>query len=223
MEKKHSVPLSLFPNKSRFFILLVSLIFFSVLNPFLVEHTRIKFLMTIFFSVILFSGIYAVSRKKSGFVIALIIALPMFSAEWAGNFVEIPHLSLVAKIFGALFFAYATIMILSFIYSEKEVTVELIYGAICAYFLMGLMWACIFFTLEMLQPGSFQIAQDIDISYSHFTYYSFVTLTTLGYGDITPLSYPARSLSTVEAVTGQLYLAVMIAGLLGAYISQSRK
>jgi hypothetical protein len=75
----------------------------------------------------------------------------------------------------------------------------------------------------MLQPGSFQIAQDIDISYSHFTYYSFVTLTTLGYGDITPLSYPARSLSTVEAVTGQLYLAVMIAGLLGAYISQSRK
>ena len=223
MEKKHLAPVSLFPNKSRFFVLLVSLLLFSVINPFLVEHTRIKFLMTIFFSVILFSGLYAVSRKKSGFVIALIIGLPMFAAEWASNFVEIPHLSLVAKIFGAIFFAYTTIIILSYIYSEKEVTTELIYGAVCAYFLMGLMWACVFFVLEMLQPGSFNVASDIDISYSHFSYYSFVTLTTLGYGDITPLSYPARSLSSVEAVTGQLYLAVMIAGLVGLYISQSRK
>ena len=223
MEKKHLVPQNLFPNKSRFFVLLVSLLLFSVINPFLVEYTRIKFLMTIFFSVILFSGLYAASRKKSGFVVALIIAIPMFTAEWADNFVQIPHLSLVAKILGAIFFAYTAIIILSYIYSEKEVTSELIYGAVCAYFLMGLMWACVFFTLEMLQPGSFHTAQDIEISYSHFTYYSFVTLTTLGYGDITPLSYPARSLSTIEAVTGQLYLAVMIAGLVGIYISQSRK
>ena len=222
MEKKHPVLLNLFPNKGRFFVLLVSLLLFSVLRPILEDAMRINFLLNIFLSVILFSGLYAVSQKKNVFVVALFMALPMFTAEWLSCFVETPYLSLLGKIFGALFFAYTAIIILSHIVREKEVTTESIYGAICAYFLMGLMWACVFFTLETLQPGSFQTAQEIDISFSYFSYYSFVTLTTLGYGDITPLSNPARSLSTMEAMTGQLYLAVMIAGLVGK-LSQSRK
>ena len=120
---------------------------------------------------------------------------------WAKNFIEMSYLPLLAKMFGVLFYAYTSIIILSYIFREKEITPEPIYGAICVYFLMGLMWACVFFILEALQPGSFQMAQEIDISFSHFSYYSFVTLTTLGYGDITPLSHPARSLSTTEAIT----------------------
>lgn len=215
--------MNLFHSKGRFLILLISLLLFFVLRPFLEEFVRIKFLMNIFVSVILFCGLYAVSRRKSVFVIALLIALPMFTAQWAGHFVEIPYLSLLAKMFGVLFYAYTAIIILSYILREKKVTAEIIYGAICAYLLIGLMWACVFFSLETLQPGSFQMAQGLNPGFSEFSYYSFVTLTTLGYGDITPLSHPARSLSTTEAVTGQLYLAIMIAGLVGIYISQTRR
>jgi voltage-gated potassium channel len=58
---------------------------------------------------------------------------------------------------------------------------------------------------------------------SHFSYYSFVTLTTLGYGDITPLTPVARSLSLLEAITGQLYIAILIARLVGIHIAQSMK
>ena len=223
MERKHHILLGLFYSKERFLILLIALLLFFVLRPFLEGFARVTFLMNIFVSVILFCGLYAVSRKKSGFAVALIIAIPMFAAEWMNDFVELPYLSLLAKILSALFYAYTSIIIISYIFREKEVSAEPIYGAICVYFLMGLMWACVFFILEALQPGSFQMAQEIDISFSHFSYYSFVTLTTLGYGDITPLSHPARSLSTTEAITGQLYLAVMVAGLVGKYIQQSRK
>jgi voltage-gated potassium channel len=223
MERKHHRLLGLFYSKERFLILLIALLLFFVLRPFLEGFARVTFLMNIFVSVILFCGLYAVSRKKSVFVIALLIALPIFGAEWMNNFVEMPYLSLLAKMLGALFYAYTSIIILTYIFREKEITPEPIYGAICVYFLMGLMWACIFFVLETLQPGSFQMDLGEAPSFSHFSYYSFVTLTTLGYGDITPLSHPARSLSTTEAITGQLYLAVMVAGLMGKYISQSRK
>ncbi len=120
MEKKHHIMLNLFHNKGRFLILLISLLLFFVLRPFLEEFVRIKLLMNIFVSVILFCGLYAVSRKTSVFVVALLIALPMFTAEWAGNFVEMPYLSLLAKMFGILFYAYTAIIILSHILREKK-------------------------------------------------------------------------------------------------------
>lgn len=75
---------------------------------------------------------------------------------------------------------------------------------------------------ETFQPGSFQMPQGT-INQATFTYYSYVTLTTLGYGDITPISTPARSLALLEAMMGQLYLAVLIARLVGIHIAQSSR
>jgi hypothetical protein len=78
--------------------------------------------------------------------------------------------------------------------------------------------------LETIQPGSFSAGEILE---QHqriaFTYYSFVTLTTLGYGDINPLSPQAGTLAILEAIIGQLYLAVLIARLVGMHISQSRE
>ena len=96
----------------------------------------------------------------------------------------------------------------------------MIMGAICVYFLIGLIWADVFFILETLQPGSFQIPPE-QVGQATLDYFSYVTLTTLGYGDITPISAPARSLSLLEAMMGQLYLAVLIARLVGIHIAQS--
>ena len=75
--------------------------------------------------------------------------------------------------------------------------------------------------LESIQPGSFQISEDEGSVVSNLSYFSFVTLTTLGYGDVTPSSLPARSLSLLEAVMGLLYVAILIARLVGIHISQS--
>ncbi len=98
----------------------------------------------------------------------------------------------------------------------------MIMGAICAYFLMGLVWAFAYSTLEFFQPGSFQMPPGT-VNQETFAYYSYVTLTTLGYGEITPISAPARSFAILEAMIGQLYLAVLIARLVGIHIAQSSR
>jgi voltage-gated potassium channel len=87
---------------------------------------------------------------------------------------------------------------------------------------MALMWTFIFVAVETLHPGSFNIPEGQNIEASrYFLYYSFVTLTTLGYGDITPATSITRSLCILEAVIGQLYLVVQVAWLVGVHVSQS--
>jgi hypothetical protein len=84
------------------------------------------------------------------------------------------------------------------------------------------MWAFTFDLLESLRPGSFQVtANPSQGTRVHFVYYSFVTITTVGYGDILPVSLTARSLSILEMVVGQIYLIVLIARLVGINITQS--
>jgi hypothetical protein len=116
------------------------------------------------------------------------------------------------------------LIILSYIFRKKEVTSDVIMGSICAYFLLGIIWSEIHSFLEMLQPGSFQMPQlaDSDVS-SSFLYFSFVTLTTLGYGDMVPLTSGAKAFAFLEAIFGQLYLAILIAKLVGTHIAQSSK
>jgi len=84
------------------------------------------------------------------------------------------------------------------------------------------MWVFLYNITEILHPGSFSLAAVLDAESKKALYFfSFVTLTTLGYGDITPVSGPARSLAMVEAIVGQMYIAVLIARLVGTHISQS--
>ena len=205
----------------RFLFLLISIVLMFVLRPFLGDLVGMGVLMNIFLSVILISGIYAVSQKKGVFIVALVLVLLTLVAEWSTYFVKIPSFPVVGNALGALFLAYTAAIILSYLFAEDEITSDVIMGAICVYFLIGLIWAFVFSTLEMLQPGSFQMPQGTGTDLSHFSYYSYVTLTTLGYGDITPISAPARSLALLEAIMGQLYIAILIARLVGIHISQS--
>ena len=161
-------------------------------------------------------------QKKLFFVIGSLLALPMFTATWSTYFVKIPSLLLVGDCFGILFFAFAVVNILSFVFEQHDVTTDVIYGAIVVYLLIAMMWALIFSLVESLQPGSFTMAQSqVQDSKFPFYYYSFVTITTLGYGDITPVTDIARSFAFLEAVIGQIYLVVLVARLVGINISQS--
>jgi hypothetical protein len=209
-------------SKDRFLYLLISIFLLIALAPLLQGFVGIQILMDIFLTSILISGIFAISDKKRHTITASLLALPMLISIWASRFLEIPLLDLTKNLFGILFFAYTIIISLFFILKEREITRDVISGAIVVYLLIGVMWAFIFSILELLEPGSFSIAEGpIRESRSIFFYYSFVTLTTLGYGDITPLTDPARSFSLLEAVIGQIYITVLIALLVGKYISQS--
>ena len=204
----------------RFFFLLISMVLMFALRPFLEGFFRISYLIDIFFFVIFLSAVYAVSQKRSTFIIALVMALLLEILIWLSHLTDISSFRIIGNFVAILFTGYTATVILSYLFTEDEITGDAIMGAICVYFLIGLAWAFIFFTLELFQPGSFQMPQGQGIDLSHFSYYSYVTLTTLGYGDITPISTQARSLALLEAIMGQLYLAILVARLVGIHIAQ---
>ena len=102
----------------------------------------------------------------------------------------------------------------------REVGAEQIYAALSAYVLAGLCFGLLYWVLEQLAPGSLSIGGVTgsgDLRIQTTIYFSFVTLASLGYGDILPLSDPARGLAIIETVGGQLYLAVLVARLVSAW------
>ncbi|MHC4309100.1 MAG: ion channel [Planctomycetota bacterium] len=205
----------------RFYLLLISITLTLALRPFLEGFIGIRLLMDIFVTAILMSGLYAASRKRYLFYIGLLIAFPALAVRWSSYFVEVPSSFIVRHVFGAIFFTFLVVLILHYLSKEKKITADVIAGAICGYLLIGLMWASFYSVLEALQPGSFQVPEHLSTDSSYFTYYSYVTLTTLGFGDIIPMTNQARSLSVLESVTGPVYLAVTVARLVGMGISQS--
>ena len=200
----------------RFLFLLISIVLMFTVRPFLEGFVRAGLLVDIFATLILVSAIYAASSSKRLFCLALLLAFPILIIHWANY----SSLALLGEIFSGLFFAFMIVVILAYIFKEKQITVDTIAGAICAYFLIGLMWSSIF---VILGPGSFQISPELPTESSVFRYYSYATLTTLGYGDITPISGPARSFALLEAITGQIYLATLVARLVAINIIQSMK
>lgn len=209
-------------RQTRFFLLLLSLLALILLEPFIYDRTRIKFLVDIFFTIILFTSIYAVSEKKENALIAILLAIPKFGTTWALSFTDYTLLHLLDALTGIAFIAYIMVLILRHIFKQENVTLETIYGAIVVYILIGIMWVFLYHLIEYLHPDSFSFAADVTVNPKKaLYYYSFVTLTTLGYGDITPVSDPAKSLAMLEAIVGQMYIAVLIARLVGIHISQS--
>jgi voltage-gated potassium channel len=211
-------------SKNRFLFLIVCIFFFLLIGSFFDGYVGLRILIDLLVSLVFLLGIYAISQKYHLSITAALLALPMLVSLWLSHFTEIRLLNIFGSCCGILFFAFIIFHIFSFILKRKNITLEVINGGILNYLLIGLMWSFIFNLLELLNPGSFSTGESlIKHNRLHFTYYSFVTLTTLGYGDITPLTAPACSLSILEAIVGQIYLTVLIAILVGMHISQSKE
>jgi hypothetical protein len=113
--------------------------------------------------------------------------------------------------------------ILKDVLRRGQISADKIYGAICVYLLIGFAWTFGYGIIELLNRGSFSGLAEIDANdhvgrIMQLQYFSFATLTTLGFGDILPRAPVARTLATLEAVTGQIYLTVLIARLVGLHI-----
>jgi hypothetical protein len=126
-----------------------------------------------------------------------------------------------------LFFFWGALRIAASLFRRQALSLDSVFGAIGGYLLLGMAWGVLYSMLDTVWPGSFEVgsrlAGQVQAGHSRvplFTYYSFITLTTVGYGDVTPVSTPARTGASLEALTGQLYLAVLVAGLVGALLSR---
>ncbi len=209
----------------RFSYLLISLVLLLLLHPIFADVFIGRVIQNIALSVVLLSAVYSVSRKKQVFAIAVLLSLPVFAGTWLAYFLENVYLTLVTWSFAIVFLALIGSIVLSDVLKSEKVTTDTIHASICVYLLIGVTWALLYSVMEGIRPESFLIEHSLVTSVSeyipHFLYYSFVTLTTLGYGDITPLTPLAKTLSYMEAVTGQIYIAVLIARLVGVHIAQS--
>lgn len=208
------------PHLRRFLFLLVTLLLTLVLGPALDHFPRMRILMNVFWTLVLVSSAYAISQNKRTLMIAILFALPFFTEEWSSVFIHSLPLFVVGKFFGAAFFAFIIYHILRFIYGQTEVRMEMLVAAAVVYLLLAAMWSYFYVILEMIHPGSFNLPDSGSIHIGNrFIYFSFVTITTLGYGDITPNTGLASSLSMVEAVVGQLYMTVQVAWLVGIHVA----
>ena len=167
----------------------------------------------IFFSLLLISGIASMSGRRRVFITLTGISIVALAVRWIDAFNASPLLdvlNLLATITATILFST---VVLSLVLKRGPITAHRIQGAIAVYLLLGLSWAHTYDLIEYLSPGSFTGAITASSRFSSWRYFSFVTLATLGYGDISPVHPVARSLAVAEAITGQLYLAILIARL----------
>jgi hypothetical protein len=211
-------------QENRFLIMLLALVGVIFFHPLIDNIVHVQFLIEIFISLLFLSCIFAVSFKKHHPIIAALLALPTFTIMWTSHFVDIGGFEHVKNLFGMLFMLYLTILFLEHFFRQDEINREVIFGSLVVYLLMGLMWGYGYTLLEHLLPGSFTHPASLsELDLDALDYFSFVTMTTLGYGDITPASDSARAMVMTQTVSGQVYLAVLVARLVGLNIAQELK
>ena len=201
--------------------LLFALAVLLISAPFIEELEAGHLILALLFSLVLLAAVVAVADRKRTLVIAIVLALPAITARWINNFwpdVVHPAVFLVCAL---LLLAFVIGHLLHFILHAPVVTVEVLCASIATYLMLGLMWTVAYWLADQLTPGgafSFNTNRGAQ-SMNGFTgfYFSFITLSTVGYGDITPVSRAARWLAAMEAMTGLLYVAVLIARLVSVY------
>jgi hypothetical protein len=209
----------------RFRFLLWSLMMMIGLRPLLDEWIAGRIwtdvFTDVFFACALMSGIHALSGQRGQLRFALLLISAIVLLRGLHYTLQIQVLDRLQLGLGVVFFVQMLFMIGTHIEKENEVTIDLIMAAACAYILLGMLWAHAYYFMEIFHPDSFKASGNMGDDLWDFYYYSFVTLTTVGYGDILAITRPARALSILEAITGQLYLAIMISRLVGLHASQS--
>jgi hypothetical protein len=156
--------------------------------------------------------------------VAVVIALV---GRWVAYTAGSTGAQIVGSATTVAFLSYTVGVILNDVLRGGRVTTDKVLGAICVYLLLGVIWASLYAIVDLASSehafrGAVGAAgPDGGLGFSNLLYFSFVTLTTLGYGDIVPVSSIARTLSILEGVTGPLYLAVLIARLVGLHIAHS--
>ena len=206
--------------------LLVALAALLIAAPFVDELKGGQLVLSFLFSLVLVAAVFAVADRKRPLAIALVLAVPAIAARWINHFrPDLIHPA-VFLICSLMVLAFVIAHMLRFVLRAPVVTVEVLCGSIAAYLMLGLMWTVAYWLVDQLTPGgafSFNTnggGQSIN-GFTGF-YFSFITLSTVGYGDITPVSRFARWLAALEAMTGLLYVAVLIARLVSLYSSNAK-
>jgi voltage-gated potassium channel Kch len=201
--------------KSRFIYIIIAIMLVLLVNPYLRPLGLFgHFFTTLILALIPLSCVFALTEYRKKALAILVIATPFVIIDGL-HFFSTSHLSLIVELSLAIFlYFYIVFLLVKHLLSIRVVTADMIYCAISTYLLIGIGWAGIYDLVDIISPGSFSGKAEGDL-----LYFSFVTLTTLGFGDILPQSFLAQRLVIFEATMGSIYMAVIVAMIVGRYMS----
>ncbi len=170
------------------------------------------------------TGLYTILGRGRLTVVAFLLGVPPILIHLANLAGYLQSWSLLAMALGALYLGFMSVIFVRAVVVAPTVTVDTLAGAVSAYMLIGITYGLLYACIEQLSPGSFRetVTPPRPIHPPDLIFFSFVSLTTVGYGDIVPWQGPARSLAILESITGVMYPAVLVARLIGLHSSATK-
>lgn len=210
-------------EERRYSTLLWSLVVLFLAYP-LTQKLGVTRFWSVLFAAELLLAVYAISEGKKSLIVAFALVTPAVVGELAFFLFENQETHWFSVISVTVFLAYVSFVVYkTSVFDPGPITTDRLAGAISVYLLLGLLWSVVYGMIAAVDPGSFTGTEAFRLdepgAQRDFIYFSFVTLTTLGYGDMSPVSPVARTLAWFEAVFGQLYLAVTIARLVSLEVT----
>jgi hypothetical protein len=202
----------------RCFLLFLALLALLVAIPFVVEAVYGRIIIGVLNISILVTAVAAVERSRPSLVIAILLGLPTLCFQVMALQSGVPGIFVLSWGFGAAFYAFTIAHLLHYVLRRDMMTADKLYGAVAAYVMIAVCWAYLYGVLQYFYPGSFAYhgtAKALDMA--ELIFYSFTVLTTAGFGDVTSRLVQARFATILEAVTGVMYVAILIARLTGVY------
>ena len=209
-------------NKGHYKYLLILLITLFIFRPYDAGFTYLAIWKT-FFTCAILTAIFNCKHHLKVKIIAIITAIPTLLLGWIELYYASPIVFVIHILFILCFLWVCTTSIIYDVILHARVTIETLRGVVCAYFMIAFVFAYMYYLVEYLIPGSFNlITRDVSfITYSRnlaeLMYFSFVTLLTIGFGDITPIGNLAQTVVIIEGIIGQFYIAILVARIVSVY------
>src|SRR5215469_12952869 len=198
-------------------LLLMSLLLAILLTPVLDQGTWSRLVLAAVMFIPVVISIFRLSQIKRWVWPSVLLALGNVIFVVAGNTFRSRVLTGIRWGFLAAFFALTATGLFSYLRNSRSVTQAQLYTAVNIYLLLGLLWTTLYLAMDAFHPGSIQIGSRPADRETDLLYFSLITLSTIGYGDIVPLSGGARILAALEGVTGVLYIAITVAILVSRF------
>jgi hypothetical protein len=219
--------------RGRTIFLLIALLGMLAVSPWLTNRYKEAALWELLFTLVMLSSVYVLGVSRRAAMIAVLLAVPTLASLWIRVFVGSPLLTQFTAILLLVFLVFTTIMVLAHVFRSATITMDTLSAAFCIYVLMGYIWAAVYVFIFVAVPSAFHfpyVQHELgprgigsDVPVSTLLYFSFATLTTVGYGDVIPADAVARAAAVLEALIGQFYLAVLVARLVGLHIADLRR
>ncbi len=203
--------------------LLFFLLLYIVGSPFLDPYPSLDILAHLFLSMTLFVAVYTVQKHQQQRSVAIVLMLVLIVLYWLGIYDVVPFSRIGSYLLFVIYFGLLIYSNVKQLARFQKVTVNVLHATLCLYLIIGLFWGSLYTLLNELSPGAYSgtLLDNVQGDPLHvFNYFSMVTLTTLGYGDITPQNLGAGALCQMEAIIGQFFTAVVVAWLVGSIITE---